>query len=82
MFDPAIIKLVIVAVLTVVLSGLGFVLVLRLTKSSAEKRQHMEYSHYREMSIEQLEVLKAVRSDIAELKERVLAIDKILKDVE
>ena len=76
------VKFIIVVSITVFSLIMGFILVLRLKKLSLEKMQPMNNDLYQELLYEQREAVKLVCSDLAELKEKVNSIEKMLKEVE
>ncbi len=75
-------QFIIVVIITIFLVIMGFILVLRLKKLSLEKKYLMNNDLYKELLNEQREAVKVVCSDMAELKQKVNSIEKILKEVE
>ena len=75
-------QFIIVVIITIFLVIMGFNLVLRLKKLSLEKKYLMNNDLYKELLNEQREAVKVVCSDMAELKQKVNSIEKILKEVE
>lgn len=75
-------KFLIVAIIMVLFVVLGFITVLQLKKISFEKKQLIENSSLKELLNDHLNKVMVIHTDLAELKEKVNAIEKMLKEVE
>ncbi len=61
---------------------IGAIIIIRMLRAPAGKKQLMEYNSYKELAKEQKETTREMREELAVLKEKVDSIEKILKEVE
>ena len=65
-----------------VLIVIGVIVVVKIVRTSATKKQMIEYNLYKELANELKETNKEMREELSGLKEKVDSIEKMLKDVE
>lgn len=66
----------------VIVMVIGALIVVKIVKTPAAKKQLMEYNSYKGLAYELKETNKEMRGELAVLKEKVSSIEKMLKEVE
>lgn len=69
-------------VFSVVVIVIGLIIVTKIVRTPVTKKQLMEYNSYKELADEIKETNKEMRGELLGLKEKIISIETMLKEVE